>query len=85
VERCIAAGKAVVQEKPVAATVAEAVTAIERYRRAVAEAGGPQRAPLWMFAENYRRVRGLGEARRARREGGRSPGGNPGRGRMSRP
>ncbi|GLC46186.1 hypothetical protein PLESTB_001199000 [Pleodorina starrii] len=56
VERCLAAGKAVVQEKPVAATVTEALGAIERYRRAVAEAEaqGPQRTPLWLFAENYR-------------------------------
>ncbi|GIL49202.1 hypothetical protein Vafri_5349 [Volvox africanus] len=54
VQRCLAAGKAVVQEKPVAATVAEAVEAISAYRRAVAEAQTPQRMPLWMFAENYR-------------------------------
>ncbi|EFJ42235.1 hypothetical protein VOLCADRAFT_119466 [Volvox carteri f. nagariensis] len=54
VERCLAAGKAVVQEKPVAATVEGALRAIASYRRAVGEAVDPQRTPLWMFAENYR-------------------------------
>ncbi|GIL73896.1 hypothetical protein Vretifemale_4004, partial [Volvox reticuliferus] len=54
VQRCLVAGKAVVQEKPVAATVTEAAEAISAYRRAVAEAQTPQRTPLWMFAENYR-------------------------------
>ncbi len=52
-ERFLAAGKAVVSEKPVAATVEAARAAIARYR-AGPPAGG--RSPVWMLAENYRWV-----------------------------
>ncbi|KXZ41955.1 hypothetical protein GPECTOR_235g550 [Gonium pectorale] len=54
VERCLAARKSVVQEKPVAATVEDAVAAIGRYRSTVAAAPSPAAAPVWLFAENYR-------------------------------
>ncbi|KAG2489321.1 hypothetical protein HYH03_012153 [Edaphochlamys debaryana] len=55
VERCLAAGKAVVQEKPVAGTVEQAQAVIRAYRtKLLPAAPSPQAAPLWMFAENYR-------------------------------
>lgn len=48
VQRCLAAGKCVVHEKPVAGTVEAALSVLRPYRAAA----GPQ--PLWLVAENYR-------------------------------
>jgi len=50
VSRALAAGKHVIEEKPVAPTLQQALQAIQQYRALQA---GPH-APLWMFAENYR-------------------------------
>ena len=46
-ERALAAGKAVLQEKPIAQTAADAFAAVERHR---AHAG----TAVWAIAENYR-------------------------------
>lgn len=48
VQRALASGKHVIQEKPIGPTAAQAAAAIHSYRQVTV--GGP----LWMFAENYR-------------------------------
>ena len=49
VQRALAAGKHVIEEKPVSGTVAAAAAAIRAYR-----APGSSPSPLWLVAENYR-------------------------------
>ncbi|GAX80331.1 hypothetical protein CEUSTIGMA_g7769.t1 [Chlamydomonas eustigma] len=51
VQDALSAGKHVIEEKPIAGTVSEGITAIKQYRGLQGQLGP---SPLWMLAENYR-------------------------------
>eukprot|EP00897_Mesotaenium_endlicherianum_P002663 jgi/Mesen1/2424/ME000157S01558 len=68
VERALQAGKHVIQEKPIAATVEEGQRVLAVHKALAAGNGG--RAPIWAVAENYRFEPGFIEAARMVREAG---------------
>eukprot|EP00850_Spirogloea_muscicola_P009628 SM000054S18114 [mRNA] locus=s54:548318:551599:+ [translate_table: standard] len=66
--KALRAGKHVLQEKPVGATVAAGLEILQVYRN-IASSGGP--SPIWAVAENFRFETGLTEAGRLVRTMGR--------------
>eukprot|EP00850_Spirogloea_muscicola_P007886 SM000041S15445 [mRNA] locus=s41:145879:149296:+ [translate_table: standard] len=66
--KALRAGKHVLQEKPVGATLAAGLEILQAYRN-IASSGGP--SPIWAVAENFRFETGLAEAGRLVRTMGR--------------